>query len=307
MMAFSLSYTRRSHFDRGNHVGCVRFRVLVMSVVAFIIASAAPCFAQSVIGQEGLGGHSVAPSSTPGGIIEESLIDGGLLEQFTGPSGIGSTWKTVAALSVLSLAPAILLMTTSFVRISVVLALLRQALGTQMLPSNQVVTSLALFMTVLLMSPTWKLVYHDGIVPYKIGQLPAASAWQSGVAPVRSFMSQQIQRAGNGADVYLFYDHLVASGDGQTAMPQTYDDIPLEALLPAFVLSELKTAFLIGFQIFLPFLVIDLVVASVTTSMGMMMLPPVMVSLPMKLLLFVLVDGWHLVVGMLLQSFGPIG
>ena len=254
------------------------------------------------------GTESATQGTAPtGGLIEESLINGRLLERFAGPSGIGSTWKTMAALSVLSLAPAILLMTTSFVRISVVLALLRQAIGTQMLPSNQVVTSLALFMTVLIMSPTWKQVYRDGILPYTEEQMPAVTAWQNGIAPVRTFMSQQIQRAGNGADVYLFYDHLVATGDAQTTMPETYDDIPLEALLPAFVLSELKTAFLIGFQIFLPFLVIDLVVASVTTSMGMMMLPPVMVSLPMKLLLFVLVDGWHLVVGMLLQSFGPIG
>jgi flagellar biosynthetic protein FliP len=231
----------------------------------------------------------------------------GLLNQWSGPAGVGSAWKTMIALSVLSLAPAILLMTTSFVRISVVLALLRQAIGTQMLPSNQVITSLALFMTVLIMSPIWKQVYRDSITPYSASEISAVQAWDRGIAPVRTFMSQQIQRAGNGADVYLFYDHLVAGGEQETAAPQTYDEVPIEALLPAFVLSELKTAFLIGFQVFLPFLVIDLVVASITTSMGMMMLPPVMVSLPMKLLLFVLVDGWHLVVGMLLHSFGPLG
>ncbi len=271
--------------------------VLVLAAVCFVAISA-EAWAQSA--QRPTSGVA-AESSAESPIFETAS---GLFNEWSSPKGVGSTWKTMLALSVLSLAPAVLLMTTSFIRISVVLALLRQALGTQMLPSNQIITSLALFMTVLVMSPVWKQVYRDGIVPYTEQQLPAMEAWNRGVAPVRTFMSQQIERAGNGADVYLFYDHLLAGGNGETAAPQTYDDVPLEALLPAFVLSELKTAFLIGFQIFLPFLVIDLVVASVTTSMGMMMLPPVMVSLPMKLLLFVLVDGWHLVVGMLLQSFG---
>ena len=259
----------------------------------------------------GLSFLTIAPSSVVAQTSSSEFTQGQSVESLgqwfntlSGPSGIGSAWKTMVALSVLSLAPAILLMTTSFVRISVVLALLRQAIGTQMLPSNQVITSLALFMTVLIMSPIWKQVYQDAITPYSQHDITAGEAWQRGIAPVRTFMSHQIERAGNGADVYLFYDHLVANGREETAAPQTYEDVPVEALLPAFVLSELKTAFLIGFQVFLPFLVIDLVVASVTTSMGMMMLPPVMVSLPLKLLLFVLVDGWHLVVGMLLQSFG---
>src|SRR5690606_8969535 len=128
-------------------------------------------------------------------------------------------------------------------------------------------------------------------------------AWNAGVRPVRQFMSRQIEIAGNSDDIWLFYEYLPA----ETPTPQTYDDVPLTVLLPAFMLSELKTAFLIGFQIYLPFLILDLVISSVTISMGMMMLPPVMVSLPFKLILFVLVDGWRLVVGMLLESFAPYG
>ena len=274
-----------------------RWRAALRSCVCFTMVSLALCSLDAAVVSA-----QTANTVISQGPSAESI--GEWVSDLSGPAGIGSAWKTMVALSVLSLAPAILLMTTSFVRISVVLALLRQAIGTQMLPSNQVITSLALFMTVLIMSPIWKQVYRDAITPYSESEITASEAWSRGIAPVRTFMSHQIERAGNGADVYLFYDHLVADGLQETAAPQTYDDVPIEALLPAFVLSELKTAFLIGFQVFLPFLVIDLVVASVTTSMGMMMLPPVMVSLPMKLLLFVLVDGWHLVVGMLLQSFG---
>jgi flagellar biosynthetic protein FliP len=202
---------------------------------------------------------------------------------------------------VISLAPAVLLMTTCFVRIIVVLGLLRQALGTQQLPPSQVVTSIALFLTLLLMTPVWKAVYDDAIVPYRDRKIDLSEAWTAGSAPIRRFMSEQIERTGNTPDIWLFYRYLPEG----TPEPSTYDDIPLSVLLPAYMLSELKTAFLIGFQIYLPFLVLDIVIASVTISMGMMMLPPVLISLPFKLLLFVLVDGWHLVVEMLLDSFQP--
>ena len=216
---------------------------------------------------------------------------------------LGSTLQMVLTMSVLSLAPAMLLMTTSFVRIAVVLGLLRQALGIGQLPSNQVITSIALFMTLLIMTPVWKDVYQDAIGPYTDpqGTMSLEEAWHAGVKPIRKFMSRQIEIAGNSDDVWLFYQYLPR----HDRRPQTYDDVPLQVLLPAFVLSELKTAFLIGFQIYLPFLIVDLVVSSVTMSMGMMMLPPMMISLPMKLLLFVLVDGWNLIVGMLLASFAP--
>jgi flagellar biosynthetic protein FliP len=207
-------------------------------------------------------------------------------------------------LTVLSLAPAILLMTTSFVRIVVVLGLLRQALGTQQLPPSQVITALALFMTLVVMMPTWNEVYSASIRPYSTGEITdPEEAWNAGVVPLKEFMARQIDLAGNSDDVWLFYDYLPES-QRRGQPPETYDQVPLQALLPAFMLSELKVAFLIGFQIYLPFLILDLVVSSVTISMGMMMLPPVMISLPLKLLLFVLVDGWTLVVRMLLESFG---
>jgi flagellar biosynthetic protein FliP len=220
-------------------------------------------------------------------------------ERWTSPEGLASALEVMVLLTVVSLAPAVLMMTTCFVRIAVVLGLLRQALGTQQLPPNQVMTSIALFMTLLVMSPVWNKVYSEAVVPYTAREISLEQAWTAGVKPVRKFMSAQIERTGNSGAVWLFYKYLPAD----TPAPSSYDDVPLTALLPAFVLSELKTAFLIGFQIYLPFLVLDVVIASVTISMGMLMLPPALISLPFKLLLFVLVDGWHLVVGMLMDSF----
>jgi flagellar biosynthesis protein FliP len=222
-------------------------------------------------------------------------------DKWTSPEGLSSALQVMLLLTVISLAPAVLLMTTSFVRIVVVLGLLRQALGTQQLPPSQVITSIALFLTLLLMTPVWKQTYDEAIVPYTSRQMTLDEAWTKGIAPIRRFMSEQIERTENAEDVWLFYRYLPQP----VAEPQTYDDVPLAVLLPAYMLSELKTAFLIGFQIYLPFLVLDIVVASVTISMGMMMLPPVLISLPFKLLLFVLVDGWRLVVEMLLESFQP--
>ncbi len=225
-------------------------------------------------------------------------------DTWTSPEGLSSTLQIMLLLTVLSLAPAILLMTTSFVRIVVVLGLLRQALGTQQLPPSQVLTSLAMFMTLLIMAPVWKDVYDEAIVPYTDprGTMNLGEAWEAGSLPIRRFMSRQIDNAGNTNDIHLFYRYLPP----ETPAPETFDDVPLQVLLPAYLLSELKIAFLIGFQIYLPFLILDIVIASVTISMGMLMLPPVMISLPFKLMLFVLADGWHLVVGMLLESFGSL-
>jgi flagellar biosynthesis protein FliP len=225
-------------------------------------------------------------------------------EVWTSPERVQSTLQVVLLMSVISLAPAILLMTTSFVRIVVVLGLLRQALGAQQLPPNQVITSLAMFMSLLLMTPVWNEVYHDAVQPYTDPEVAMSwdEAWQAGIQPIRRFMSRQIEIAGNSDDVWLFYQYLP---DAQDSEPSTYDDVPLQVLLPAFVLSELKVAFLIGFQVYLPFLILDIVVSSITVSMGMVMIPPTMISLPLKLMLFVLVDGWNLVVGMLMQSFAP--
>lgn len=226
-------------------------------------------------------------------------------EKWTSPGGMHSTMQVMLLLTILSLAPALLLMTTSFVRIIVVMGLLRQAIGAQGLPPSQVVTAISLFMTLLLMGPTWSEVYTQSILPYSQEKIGLEEAWNRGCSPVREFMSRQIEAAGNSDDVWLFYEYLPPSQ--KKAEPETYDDVPLQALLPAFMLSELKVAFLIGFQIYLPFLVLDIVVSSITISMGMMMLPPAMVSLPFKLLLFVMVDGWTLIVGMLMESFAMGG
>ncbi|MGI6416486.1 MAG: flagellar type III secretion system pore protein FliP [Thermoguttaceae bacterium] len=220
--------------------------------------------------------------------------------QWTSPEGLSATLQVMLLLTVLSLAPAVLMMTTCFVRIIVVLGLLRQAIGTQQLPPSQVITTLALFITLLVMTPVWKEVYQGAISPYTNHQITLEQAWETGQVPIRRFMSMQIERAGNTEDVYLFLNRLPdpPEVDG-------YEDVPLQALLPAFMLSELKVAFLIGFQVYLPFLIVDMVIASVMVSMGMLMLPPVLISLPFKLMLFVLLDGWNLVVGMLMDSFAP--
>jgi len=247
-------------------------------------------------------------------IAPSSLLPSGIggPQQWTSPEGLSSTLQVMLLLTVISLAPAVLLMTTSFIRILVVLGLLRQALGTQQLPPSQVITSIALFMTVLLMTPVWSDVYEQGIKPYTEKQISLEQAWHRGTMPVRRFMGGQIRRTGNDADVHLFLKYMPSEIDSRTGEYPNYvyydakngeKNVPLQALLPAYMLSELKTAFLIGFQIYLPFVILDLVVASVTISMGMLMLPPVLISLPFKLLLFVLVDGWRLVVEMLLESF----
>ncbi len=232
------------------------------------------------------------------------LIAGGP-EKWTSPEGMASSLQVLLLLTVLSLAPAVLLMTTCYIRIIIVLGLLRQAIGLQSLPPSQVMTSIALFMTLFVMTPVWTRVYDDAIKPYTD---PAVSmsleeAYDAGSIPVREFMSRQIKIADNDDDVELFYGYM----DPDAPLPSNFEDVPMRVLLPAYILSELKTAFLMGFQIYLPFLIVDLVVASVTISMGMLMLPPQVVSLPFKLLLFVLVDGWRLVVQMLMDSFGTIG
>ena len=222
----------------------------------------------------------------------------------TSPEGIWPSIKVGLLLAVLSLAPAIILMTTCYVRVVVVLTLLRQAFGGQQLPPMQVVTALSLFLTLLIMTPVWNEVKTEAIDPYTREQSPISweEAWQRGIEPVKHFMVSQIKASGNADSVAVFYEHLPDAG----APPSTLEQVPINVLLPAFLISELKVAFLLGFQIFLPFLVLDLVVSSVTVSSGMMMLPPTMVSFPLKLILFVMVDGWNLVVGMLLQSFAPM-
>jgi flagellar biosynthetic protein FliP len=223
-------------------------------------------------------------------------------EHWTSPKGLTSSLQILILLTVLSLAPSILLMTTCYIRIIVVMGLLRQALGTGQLPPSQVITAISLFMTVFIMAPVWNEVYEKAIVPYSEPdtKMTLNEAWEAGSEPIHRFMSRQIDMAGNHDDVHLFYSYYKP---GEPS-PDSFEEVPLRVLIPAYMLSELKVAFAMGFQIYLPFLILDIVVASVTISMGMMMLPPAMISLPFKLMLFVLVDGWRLVVSMLLESFG---
>ncbi|MFC0180011.1 flagellar type III secretion system pore protein FliP [Thorsellia kenyensis] len=212
------------------------------------------------------------------------------------PSG-DQSWsvsvQTLVLLTSLSFLPAVILMMTSFTRIIIVLGLLRNALGTPSAPSNQILIGLSLFLSFFIMSPILDKIYNEAYLPYSNETLSGEEAFAKGMAPMREFMLYQTRET----DIALF-----AKISNQPAF-KTPDDIPLRVLLPAFVASELKTAFQIGFTIFIPFLIIDLVVASVLMSLGMMMVPPATISLPFKLMLFVLVDGWQLLLGSLAQSF----
>ena len=219
----------------------------------------------------------------------------------TDSKGMSATLQLLVLLTVLTLAPAILVMVTCFTRIVVVLSLLRQAIGTPSLPPNQVIIGLSLFMTLFVMGPTLQEVHQQGLAPYLDNKITQQQAMERSIKPVRAFMIRQVEAAGNEADVQMFLDY---RGQGQVS---TWSEVPTTVLIPAFVISELKVAFIMGFRIYLPFLIIDLVISSVLISMGMLMMPPVLISLPFKLLLFVLVNGWHLVIGTLLYSFGPPG
>jgi flagellar biosynthetic protein FliP len=210
-------------------------------------------------------------------------------------SNTGRIVQLIALLTLLSIAPSILVMVTSFTRIVVVLSFLRTALGLQQTPPNTVLISLALFLTAFIMAPVVQKAYDDGIHPLIEQKIGEEQAMKLALAPVHRFMMQHVREK----DLSLFLD---IAKTGPVATPEA---TPLRVLLPAFMISELRRAFEIGFLLFVPFLVIDLVVASVLMSMGMMMLPPVLISLPFKLIFFVLVDGWYLVAGSLVQSFGP--
>ncbi|MGA7787698.1 MAG: flagellar type III secretion system pore protein FliP [Xanthobacteraceae bacterium] len=247
----------------------VRF-VTVAASVAALLFSATPLAAQDISINFGQG------AAAGGGGLNERII------------------QLIALMTVLSLAPSILVMMTSFTRIVVVLSLLRTALGTATAPPNSVVISLALFLTAFVMGPVFTRVYDTGVKPLVANQITVDQAFERGAIPLRGFMEKNVREK----DLQLFQS---LSGDKP---PDTPQDLSMRVLVPAFMISELKRAFEIGFLLFLPFLIIDLVVASVLMSMGMMMLPPVVVSLPFKLIFFVLVDGWSLVAGSLIQSYG---
>lgn len=210
------------------------------------------------------------------------------------PNEVVSAIRLIILLTVLTLAPAILIMMTGFTRIIIVLSFLRQALGVQQMPPNQLLVGMALFLTFFVMAPAFTEINESALKPYMNGQLKQEEALEKGLAPLRRFMFNQTRDS----DLALFVRL------AKVERPKTRADVPTLVLVPAFILSELKTAFQIGFIIFLPFLVIDIVASSVLMSMGMMMLPPVVISLPFKIMLFVLVDGWGLLVGSMVRSFG---
>jgi flagellar biosynthesis protein FliP len=209
------------------------------------------------------------------------------------PGQVSNTLRIIILLTVMSIAPSFLVLMTCFTRIVIVLGFVRTALGTQQMPPNQVIVGLALFMTFFVMGPTFSEVNKDALQPFMDGKMTQQEAFDTASAPLKEFMTKHTREK----DLALFMDY------AKLDKPKSIDDIPLTALVPAFTISELKSAFQMGFMIFVPFLVIDMIVASILMSMGMMMLPPVMISLPFKILLFILVDGWNLIVKSLLMSF----
>ena len=210
------------------------------------------------------------------------------------PEIISSALQILFLLTVLTLAPSILIMMTSFTRILIVLSFLRQAMGTQQTPPTQVLIGLTLFLTMFLMAPVWTEVNNNALQPFLEEEINQEQALERAQSPVKEFMLRQVREK----DLALFIN---LSGEEP---PASVQDIKLQIVVPAFIISELKTAFQIGFLIYIPFLILDMVVASILLSMGMMMLPPVLISLPFKLMLFVMVDGWHLIAGSLVKSFG---
>lgn len=209
------------------------------------------------------------------------------------PEQVASTLQVIAVLTLATIAPGILMMTTSFVRIVVIIGFLRNALATQNVPPNQVIISLAMFITFYIMAPYWSQANDNGLQPYLAGQISQEEAITNVLEPMREFMFRQTREA----DLALF----VNLADAER--PETQEDVSTFVLIPAFMISELKTAFQIGFMLYVPFIVIDMIVATTLMSMGMMMLPPVMISLPFKILLFVMIDGWHLLIRSIIVSF----
>jgi len=259
-----------------------RHTLLVAFCLGVFLMSTVPATAQSISIDLG-GAAGVAAGSD-----EEAPLGGA-------NSVTGRILQLIAVISVLSIAPGILVTVTSFTRIVVVLSLLRSAIGTQTSPPNVVMISLALFLTAFVMGPTFQKSYEEGVLPLLEERIEAPVAIERIIAPLRLFMLSQVREA----DLRTFL------GLSKSAQPATPEATPLQALVPAFIVSELKRAFEIGFLLFIPFIVIDMVVASVLMSMGMMMLPPIMISLPFKLIFFVMVDGWGLVTSSLVRSFEP--
>jgi flagellar biosynthetic protein FliP len=255
-----------------------------LALLAFWLTAAGAAFAQ----------QPIPVPSPPGPNLGEQVLEGARTAVEGG--NISTTLMVVFTVTIITLAPAILVMTTSFTRIIVVLGFLRQALATQQTPPNQVLIGLALFLTFFVMTPTYLEVNEKAIQPYIAGEFTTPTeALDAAMGPIRDFMFRQARAK----DIKLFLDI------AELPRPETEDDVPTHVLVPAFVISELTIAFQMGFLIYIPFLIIDMVVASTLMAMGMMMLPPIFVSLPFKIIMFVLVDGWFLLIGSLVRSFNP--
>lgn len=260
---------------------------IMLIVFCFIFIASAPSYALATNGVD---------ATTQGEIEAEPDNDDEFnlsISSNAGSTNLESTLQMLLILTALSLAPSLLIMVTCFTRIIVVLHFVRQALGTQTTPPNQVLVGLALFMTLAIMSPVITQVNEDAVQPFMSGQLSQDDAIEAGIAPLKTFMLKQTREK----DLKLFMDI-----NGQESV-EDVEEISIISVIPAFIISELRTAFIIGFLIYLPFIVMDMVVSSTLMSMGMMMLPPTVISLPFKILLFVLADGWNLVVGQLVESF----
>ncbi len=264
--------------------------ILSLSLMMMICFAVAPTFASATNNNSTTNNANAEPETDNNDSLDLNISSN------AGSVNLESTLQILLLLTVLSIAPSILIMVTSFVRVVVVLHFLRTALGTQTTPPNQVIIALALFITFAIMTPVFNEVNTDAIKPYQAGTITQSQAIKAGCKPLRTFMLKQTRDK----DLKLFMN---INSSSSNATVSDYDDIPITTIIPAFMISELRTAFIIGFIIYLPFIVIDMVVASTLMSMGMMMLPPTTISLPFKLLLFVLADGWNLVVAQLVQSF----
>lgn len=309
-------------YVNGNHSALRRILTIVAASLLLVV-TASSVNAQtggfprgrSVTDEQHFALQPPAPAPIPVQAPELQMPFGVNPDQMLSPEGLTPTLKIMVLMTLLSLAPSILIMTTSFIRFVIVFGLLRQALGTQQLPPTQVITSLSLFMTMFVMMPVWQQAYDEGLAPYidkqpipnlQPGESVQMRVFENTLQPLRRFMINQISAAG-GDDVVLMLIDYRRPDPNTTAgrawqEPENLEDVESSILITAFMLTELKAAFLIGFQIFLPFLIVDLVAATILTGMGMMMLPPTLISLPFKVLLFVLIDGWTLTVAMLLQS-----
>ena len=270
------------------------FHIIVPLMLSCIIF-----FAVSPVYASATGNNKTGVDSTTQGEIDaepDNDDDFNLsISSNAGSTSLEATLQILIALTILALAPSILIMLTSFTRIIVVFHFLRTAIGTQTTPPNQVLVGLALFITFAIMTPVFTNVYEDSVQPYMSGQIKEEEAFEKGVAPLKEFMLKQTREK----DLKLFMDiNNIKSEDMEEV-----NDIPILTVIPAFIISELRAGFIIGFLLYLPFIVMDMVVSSTLMSMGMMMLPPTVISLPFKILLFVLADGWNLVVGQLVQSF----